>query len=565
MVKFKPGDRVSIIASGCVQTGGSGKTWKSYTQPLGDNADHLYSGTISIPGVLEGGLQRIGGAMGDHWVPRDLPPTVLPNLYLTLGYQDDAYSDNGYYAHDNGNNDQCLNVGPAWVEVIVESDLTLGKEPKYSLHTKPFDLAWDMNGGGDANGLPLNPVWGYQLDHNGQQPDFKDICGSAFSTSGFGGTDTSVDDGKLASACTSQTPTTDLCTNGTWMVFGYCPAQPLHGHLNWSIATYVGSLTWESYSGNWPQDHDYNFWLDAKDNAGMTTTEPGVGLEFDGEETLDYFGNTWWGQVLGTHDDTKIAAAINGHQAVVTGLIGIDGAHWDGHSESHPVFAMAIQLSQTERGDMVDEQWVYFVRNSGTEGNCSHSSHAWPGLFGGVYYVSFPWPSSHVTHVSFENSQFWKDGGQNVIASHGTYSGWSYLKFEFPDASAMADGVVTIHYTKATGTGPERKEQTASSHHESHPENEPRWGDIAAHIPDPAIRKQLMDDLIKANPSVKVKPPKRVLVVVDNAVKEHRPPKLAAGKGEMTRDKAADEPKKKAEADATKPLLDKYGKYFQKP
>lgn len=55
-----------------MQTGGSGSTWKSYTNPLGDNADHLYSGTISIPGVTEGGLQRIGGHACSQGVDRSL-------------------------------------------------------------------------------------------------------------------------------------------------------------------------------------------------------------------------------------------------------------------------------------------------------------------------------------------------------------------------------------------------------------------------------------------------------------------------------------------------------------
>ena len=32
-ITFKPGDTVTIGAGGCVQTGGSGSTWKSYTAP----------------------------------------------------------------------------------------------------------------------------------------------------------------------------------------------------------------------------------------------------------------------------------------------------------------------------------------------------------------------------------------------------------------------------------------------------------------------------------------------------------------------------------------------------
>jgi hypothetical protein len=51
-----------------------------------------------------------------------------------------------------------------------------------------------------------------------------------------------------------------------------------------------------------------------------------------------------------------------------------------------------------------------------------------------------------------------------------------------------------------------------------------------------------------------------VLVAVDPAVKDHNPPALAGRKGETTHDKTAESPKKKAEDDATKSLLDKYGK-----
>jgi hypothetical protein len=38
---------------------------------------------------------------------------------LVLGYQDDGYSDNGYWGHDNGTGDQCKNVGNAWVHLVI--------------------------------------------------------------------------------------------------------------------------------------------------------------------------------------------------------------------------------------------------------------------------------------------------------------------------------------------------------------------------------------------------------------------------------------------------------------
>src|SRR5215470_7699945 len=48
---FHPGDAVTIDAGGCVQTGGSGRTWKRYVDPQGPNSDHLYHGLIEIPGA----------------------------------------------------------------------------------------------------------------------------------------------------------------------------------------------------------------------------------------------------------------------------------------------------------------------------------------------------------------------------------------------------------------------------------------------------------------------------------------------------------------------------------
>ncbi|MFF7234354.1 hypothetical protein [Streptomyces sioyaensis] len=38
---------------------------------------------------------------------------------LKLGYEDDGYSDNGYYAHDNGTGNQCLNSVNAFVRIVV--------------------------------------------------------------------------------------------------------------------------------------------------------------------------------------------------------------------------------------------------------------------------------------------------------------------------------------------------------------------------------------------------------------------------------------------------------------
>jgi hypothetical protein len=118
------GDRVLVYACGCVQTGGTGSTWKSYVHPLGKEADHLYSGTIQFltgptpPNFLSNptGMQKI-----EDFTKTQGNGFIVPNdtTFLSLGYLDDHHSDDGYYKHDNGNDDQCKDVGPAALEIAV--------------------------------------------------------------------------------------------------------------------------------------------------------------------------------------------------------------------------------------------------------------------------------------------------------------------------------------------------------------------------------------------------------------------------------------------------------------
>ena len=127
VIQFRSGDRVEIDARGCVQTGGNGLTWKRYVNPEGKESDKFYFGQILIPGQtnvtafrdLQGGVQN--PTQPDAWT---FNFTVASNItdqqsYLHLSYTDDHYGDNGYYSHDNGNNDQCKNVGPAIVIIKV--------------------------------------------------------------------------------------------------------------------------------------------------------------------------------------------------------------------------------------------------------------------------------------------------------------------------------------------------------------------------------------------------------------------------------------------------------------
>ena len=114
-IRYVWGDIITVQAGGCVQTGGSGDTWKRYVDPSGSNSDRLYHGLIPIPGVTPG-LVRIAG-----WLNRPLvvPPGCTWGRYLHLGYEDDDYSDNGYDSHDDGTENQCKNVGAAFVTLTI--------------------------------------------------------------------------------------------------------------------------------------------------------------------------------------------------------------------------------------------------------------------------------------------------------------------------------------------------------------------------------------------------------------------------------------------------------------
>ena len=128
-ILFEPGDIVSVTAGGCNQTGGWGATWKRYVDPEGDNSDHEYYGVIQIPGVTNGlvPLRNTGGSYAPNQpdrytvnfktpVPDNIPES---ERYLKLGYTDDDYSDNGYWGHDNGNNNQCASCGNAYVIITI--------------------------------------------------------------------------------------------------------------------------------------------------------------------------------------------------------------------------------------------------------------------------------------------------------------------------------------------------------------------------------------------------------------------------------------------------------------
>ncbi len=124
-IEFRNGDHVWIKAGGCVQTGGSGRTWKRYVNPSGSNSLNLYHGQIEIPGAINSltNFSDLISSQESAWsrmfVVQD-PANTFPAKYLTLGYTDDDYSDNGYWGHDNGTEDQCRYDYGSYVDIWIE-------------------------------------------------------------------------------------------------------------------------------------------------------------------------------------------------------------------------------------------------------------------------------------------------------------------------------------------------------------------------------------------------------------------------------------------------------------
>jgi hypothetical protein len=384
-VRFQPGDGITIQAGGCVQTGGSGRTWKRYVDPRADDAPTLYYGTIWIPGVLGDqppNVLHVKDALGTRWgVPVDANPAQLS---LILGYLDqrDAYGDNGYYSHDDGTDDQCKNSENAFV--IVTATRRAGGKLWGNDKSAPFDL---HSFGDDDNFIALNPDWAYDKQPGGSHPSAESLC--AVVTKPANGTPVTLYFPD-APPCVSPTTFTERdeasAWRRTWTFQGSSCA-----HANWGLATYTGNLQFESHSDFWDMDDDYSWQLRTDGGRGLALGAPkgdsgartALEPEFQAHETVDYFSSPWWSgfrdAVNRNPDDGDFheakdylnAGNPNGRFAIVTGLMGLDLEHGI-HTELHPVFAMAIRVKDD---DPNDEHWAFFVRLYGDEGFCSSQEH----------------------------------------------------------------------------------------------------------------------------------------------------------------------------------------------
>jgi hypothetical protein len=383
-VVFAPGDVVDVNANGCVQTGGLGATWKRYVNPSGPKSEQYYHGLVRIPTATEtsGGLVRINTVIGKHL---HVTGTGLPvsQLELHLGYEDDDYSDNGYYSHDDGTDDQCkitdadpVSGGPAYAVVTIYR----GVSPDNPQSTYDFDVLSDTS---DPNGLPYNPAWAWQLrpENAGKIPSTS-MC-HEFSRRG---STLDVPDMFMSpyfADCTDQAdlstvdlpPPGDLCWWGTIPYVG----STFAGHVNWFPVTVEGTAHPVSHSG-WPYpfgDDDYTFTFTSEEigNPLSVNGRSGLHVEFDSDETIDHFqdsspANEWNALHNAVDNNGNVAQLFQGH-TILTGMFGLDAEH-DLKAELHPLFAMATLRDDFENSAN-DEAWLIFVRNQGDEGYCSTS------------------------------------------------------------------------------------------------------------------------------------------------------------------------------------------------
>jgi hypothetical protein len=316
-IDFRPNDIVRVDASGCVDPGGVGNTWKQYVNPSGLNTDRLYHGLIWIPGaeVVDGKKQLIV-PVGTSLVriasitarPNNKPaaqelivgehfPAGVPHT-LHLGYEDDQYDDNGYphniydsagnliqrVPHGDRDGNDCKNADDAYV-IIQISRSTAPPAPNTLGPLDPVASNYDQNG------FQLSPAW-FQ-NYPADPPHLKKPIASApLQTVMVNGmTAHPVDQVDVLKECGNFRYLNPLlvhegvdssCTRQVSLdqppSLSQCLLEPgfgeFHGHVNWAPATYYGRITFEEFSTDNDLDFDLFDFLPKDSSARFFSWQP---------------------------------------------------------------------------------------------------------------------------------------------------------------------------------------------------------------------------------------------------------------------------------------------------
>ena len=339
------------------------------------------------------------------------------------------------------------------------------------------------------------------------------------------------------------------------------------GHLNWGLATFVGTFDWEEYES---VDGDVNFKLFTPNNAALTALnmppnyDYGLHLEFNQFETIANFKAPFWTTLFGNMGcsvgldctpNNAALAAVSGKLAVVTGLIGIDGVH-GGYTESHPVFSLAIRTQEQNLATTVVDSWAFFLRNSGGEGDCSSHQHYWDGLpgagnGGNWYFIQLPAPpgATKVDVVS-SGTGVWTSQSGIIGPVITNDSKWTYIAFQLPspESGPELDGQISLQYTLppfAPHPPPMTARTSARVVKANHIEADgDGWEELRKRITNPADLKTF-EDTLRAQQAAMVKPrPHTIQLHVAATIAPHPPLAFttAGHKGSLTRARAVQDP-----------------------
>jgi len=389
--------------------------------------------------------------------------------------------------------------------------------------SSPLDLAWTNC---DQNGFPFNPKMQYQVANGGSVLlDPTSLCPAATSSHIF------------RSPCVAWPVTYD---NGLW-------CGP---HVNYFAVTYQGPTYWWQKSA-WGTDSDYNFFMYPSNTIG-TPHPPKLEIEFDSEETINYFHSPLWTRFhdMVDNDNSAAQAYINGQTAVVTSLFGLDCGHSSCGSEEHPAYTMAVDMDDS---NLNDDQWGVFARNWGDEGFCASQEHTLP--LSGLKML-IPWlpgatavsvlPNTHFngfvnfsnlevanadahSNVTVPSPQITVVNGEGILIDFtlpdpSMEMGWEgemHLQWTLPPAVRSALNARTAARRAAAPVRPAEDEEEKEK-----PEN--RIADLFARLPaqqQAALRARLTAPSAAAQPAAaRPSPPMRPVLTV---AKLPAPPRLA--------------------------------------
>jgi hypothetical protein len=253
------------------------------------------------------------------------------------------------------------------------------------------------------------------------------------------------------------------------------------GHENFGVVTYDGIVNWDNAQPEYFFDSDWCIDLYTPHGAGVTGRKDGrpgtndvdrfVHTEFDPHNIGDQFDRGFWGSLrdkihnaqggeccgntnadpfdlfglfqysgaVVANEIATVAPDINGHRAIVIGLLGLDVGHNDASSELHPVYGMAIHIGGKplnnsdcrghedrncqeaylhpegdstfdEPKNFKDDTWAIFATNFGNEGYCStRALHVLDGDQSIIRRQSFPTMTFRIPWAKDQYGQDMKD------------------------------------------------------------------------------------------------------------------------------------------------------------